>query len=57
MRLLVGILIGALAAGLYFNPEATKQMVADAADWVKTQVSDDTEINITIPKISVDKLQ
>ena len=57
MRLLVGILIGALAAGLYFNPEATKQMVADAADWVKAQVSDDTEINITIPKISVDKLQ
>jgi hypothetical protein len=53
MRLLLGIAIGVLAAGLYFNPAETKQKIADAADWVKAQVSKD-EYTVTVPKITVD---
>ena len=56
MRFVVGIIIGALAAGLYFNPEGTKQAISDGADWVKELVSEESpkEIVIKIPKIVVD---
>ena len=54
MKLVFGILIGAFVAGMYFNPEATKQTIADGADWVKGAVSDDEEISFVIPKELVD---
>ena len=56
MRFIVGIIIGALAAGLYFNPEGTKQAISDGADWVKELVSEESpkEIVVKIPKIVVD---
>jgi uncharacterized membrane-anchored protein YhcB (DUF1043 family) len=53
MRLLLGIAIGVLIAGFYFNPAETKQKIGDMADWVKAQVSKD-EYSVTVPKITVD---
>jgi regulatory protein YycI of two-component signal transduction system YycFG len=41
MRVIVGIIIGVFIAGMYFNPEVTKEKIANGADWVKEQVSDD----------------
>jgi len=44
MRILLGIAIGVFVAGMYFNPQETRQIIAQMADWVKAQVTDQDPI-------------